>query len=1210
MARLRTIARTGAFSWNPDPGLPLLVTGTRAGAVDSEFSDETKLELWDLSLDDPDQSVELQAIASYSTDSRFYDLAWSHPNTDHPRGIIAGALENGSLYLWDAEKFINHADDALISQTKKHTGPIKSLQFNPLKPQILATAGVKGELFIYDINDISNPFRLGTTASSSDDLECIVWNRKVPHILATGGTGGFVTVWDLKTKKASLTLNNNRKAVGAIAWDPDNATKLLTATPDNTTPVILLWDLRNSNAPEITLQGHSQGILSISWCQQDSNLLLSCGKDNRTILWDPQVGELLGEFPEATNWTFQTRFHPHNPTLSATASFDGKISIHTLYNTNTTAAQPQAQNAIDGEDFFAKVQNQPQALSFSLKKAPKWFERPCGVSFGFGGKLVSFSQLPKNAAHQRSSKIKITNYSVDSKIESAIREFEESLQSGDLKKICQNHILQATSDEEKANWKVMETLTAEDARKNIVKHLEFQSTGSEDKLEATPEEVKSENSTKTDADIEKSKKNRLSTLFADGPDGEDFLSDVSATKGAKTDHPFHLISESDSEAEKQISQALILGQFEKAMGICLKQDRIADAMIIANCGGKSLLEKVQSSYLSKKTEGPNYLRILAAVIGKNLWDIVYNADLANWKEVMVTLCTYADSTEFPDLCETLGDRIMENNSPKDASLCYLVGSKLEKVVPIWLMQLQETEKTEIEKLEEDSLFSIHARTLQKFIEKVTVFRDVTKFQDNEQSLTTGWKLSPLYAKYIEYANIAAAHGRMETAEKYLDLLPAGYSTAEVERNRVKLVSKKAVPEVKREHQPQQIIPKSHSRFAAVNNFEPKVNSSTDTQTRTNTNPYMPSSSIAGNPYAPVTSTSISQQNIYQPSLEVSSGIERNYGAPPHYGAHAQTFMAPGRKSVPPAPPPRAKDIGQWNDTPMVVKPPIVRKSTPSLTTNHAQPSIQQQNFSIPPIASQYSGRSVATPPPPPSKLSTPSQFNSPPISGAPQQFAQGPPLMTNKSSYGPQQFAQRSPLVTNKASYGTATLHGSPASQGPPTSYAPPASQGPPTSYAPPASQGPPTPYAPPPSQGSPYNLQPQNESSSVPPSKIITSNSSVKTKYPAGDRSHIPPTAQKIFEILTQDMQRVALQAPTSFMPQVKDTQKRLNILFDHLNNEELIKSDTIQRLNELAEALMSKKYDVASKLQVDIQKEKTEECGNWMVGVKRLISMSKVTP
>jgi hypothetical protein len=31
-----------------------------------------------------------------------------------------------------------------------------------------------------------------------------------------------VTVWDVKTKKESLTLNNmGRKAVSAVAWDPE-----------------------------------------------------------------------------------------------------------------------------------------------------------------------------------------------------------------------------------------------------------------------------------------------------------------------------------------------------------------------------------------------------------------------------------------------------------------------------------------------------------------------------------------------------------------------------------------------------------------------------------------------------------------------------------------------------------------------------------------------------------------------------------------------------------------------------------------------------------------------------------------------------------------------------------------------------------------------------------------------------------------------------
>jgi len=34
---------------------------------------------------------------------RFYDIAWGQGSSDKPRGIIAGALENGSLDLWSAD---------------------------------------------------------------------------------------------------------------------------------------------------------------------------------------------------------------------------------------------------------------------------------------------------------------------------------------------------------------------------------------------------------------------------------------------------------------------------------------------------------------------------------------------------------------------------------------------------------------------------------------------------------------------------------------------------------------------------------------------------------------------------------------------------------------------------------------------------------------------------------------------------------------------------------------------------------------------------------------------------------------------------------------------------------------------------------------------------------------------------------------------------
>lgn len=71
MVRLREIPRTATFAWSPGSAPPLIATGTRAGAVDADFSNETQLEIWDLALSSDEQPVELQPAASISLDSRY-----------------------------------------------------------------------------------------------------------------------------------------------------------------------------------------------------------------------------------------------------------------------------------------------------------------------------------------------------------------------------------------------------------------------------------------------------------------------------------------------------------------------------------------------------------------------------------------------------------------------------------------------------------------------------------------------------------------------------------------------------------------------------------------------------------------------------------------------------------------------------------------------------------------------------------------------------------------------------------------------------------------------------------------------------------------------------------------------------------------------------------------------------------------------------------
>lgn len=49
-----------------------------------------------------------------------------------------------------------------------------------------------------------------------------------------------------------------------------------------------------------------------------------------------------------------------------------------------------------------------------------------------------------------------------------------------------------------------------------------------------------------------------------------------------------------------ISQALLLGNFEGAVELCMRAERFADAIILAIAGGDNLLKETQKRYFAKR----------------------------------------------------------------------------------------------------------------------------------------------------------------------------------------------------------------------------------------------------------------------------------------------------------------------------------------------------------------------------------------------------------------------------------------------------------------------------------------------------------------------------------------------------------------------------------------------------------------------------------
>ncbi|CAL9682339.1 unnamed protein product [Knipowitschia caucasica] len=202
------------------------------------------------------------------------------------------------------------------------------------------------------------------------------------------------------------------------------------------------------------------------------------------------------------------------------------------------------------------------------------------------------------------------------------------------------------------------------------------------------------------------------------------------------------------DVDELITRALLTGNFEGAVELCLHDNRMADSIILALAGGAELLEKTQTKYFIKS---PSKLsKLISAVVMKDLHAIMSTCELQNWKEALASVMTYADTQEFSSLCDLLGGRLEGANDLQlqaQASLCYICAGNLEKLVSCWI-KAQERH---------GPLY------LQDLVEKVVVMRHAVETQKSSP-LAVGDLLAE---KMSEYANLLASQGCLSTAVMYL-----------------------------------------------------------------------------------------------------------------------------------------------------------------------------------------------------------------------------------------------------------------------------------------------------------------------------------------------------------------------------------------------------------------------------------------------------------
>uniref|UniRef100_A0A8C4HUD3 Protein transport protein Sec31A n=1 Tax=Dicentrarchus labrax TaxID=13489 RepID=A0A8C4HUD3_DICLA len=756
--KLKEINRTAIQSWSPAQHHPIyLATGTSAQQLDASFSTNASLEFFELDLTEP--SLDMKSCGSLSSSHRYHKLVWGPYGMDaegQPSGVLIAGGENGNVILYDPAKIMAGESDVIIAESDRHTGPVRALDVNPFQTNLVASGGNESEIYIWDMNNFGSPMTPGPKTQPQEDISCVSWNRQVQHILASASPSGRASVWDLRKNDLIIKVSDhsNRMHCSGLAWNPEVATQLVMASEDDRMPVIQMWDLRFATSPFKILENHTRGVLAIAWSLADPELLLSCGKDSRILCWNPNTGEVLYELPTSSQWCFDIQWCPRNPAVLSAACFDGHIDIYSIMGgSNQAQSQRHISNSFGNMDPFGTGQSlpplqlpqtaAPSGTILPLKKPPKWIRRPVGASFAFGGKLVSLENSkpnPQQPQQPTAHVVHISQVVTETAFLKRSDQLQATLSAGSFVDFCQGKIDAAENEFEKTLWSFLKVANFEsDIRSKYLELLGYNKEELALKVKCfflVLEEAKDE------AEDEAEEEEAKEEAEEEAEEKEEEKQEEEEEIPLEEVHFHHYV-------DGLITQALLTGDFEGAVELCLHDNRMADSIILAIAGGAELLEKTQKKYFTKTHS--KITKLISAVVMKDWHDILKTCDLQNWKEALAAVMTYAQPEEFSSLCDLLGGRLEAAEDAQlqaQACLCYICAGNVEKLVSCWSRA-------------QDGHCPL---SLQDLVEKVVVLRRAVEQTQRSGPAAIGILLAE---KMSQYAYLLASQGSLSTAITYL-----------------------------------------------------------------------------------------------------------------------------------------------------------------------------------------------------------------------------------------------------------------------------------------------------------------------------------------------------------------------------------------------------------------------------------------------------------
>ncbi|KDO34274.1 hypothetical protein SPRG_19095 [Saprolegnia parasitica CBS 223.65] len=573
---------------------------------------------------------------------------------------------------------------------------------------VIAGGMEDGTVCLWSANKVlhSDPTLLGSVTKHKGAVNAVQFNPRPDssHLIASGGADGEMYITSLaKLEKPMIfapgpSIAQAGQEITTVAWNTQAAFIVASGSQSGTTTI---WDLKQKQPWCQLHDPYGAPASVIAWSPHEGLQLITASNDDAhpvVRLWDLRGSKTtpLAEFYEHRAGILSAAWNPHDAGFVLTSARDNRTLVWDLHS-NQLALEVYDQQA-DGSYYSGGYERSHVQWS---PLSPGLFSAATPAST----QVLGVHSLGAQALYAPEWTTQAATPDVSASVANPLALVDAAdaleIRGVDGKAFCDYKI--GAMDESSVEWGFLKILFADDARKQLLLHLGFD----EDEIEAE------------------------ATRFMD----------AKTTPGGDPSLPSDPLPIFTRESEEMVKRALLVGNFEAAVECCLRHNQLANALLLATCGGPELWHRTQEAFFQQQQRP--FMKIVAAIIKNELATLVQESDVAKWKETLAILSTYSKSEEFPNLCDQLALRLYDAGDVASATLCFICAMNMDRAIAIWADRVHATDDAS------KPLAILHA------VEKISVFKQAT-----------GHASSAALPLYSEYASMMLSIGQLDIAAKY------------------------------------------------------------------------------------------------------------------------------------------------------------------------------------------------------------------------------------------------------------------------------------------------------------------------------------------------------------------------------------------------------------------------------------------------------------